>query len=250
RAQLMLALYRAGRQRDALDAYQQARRTLVDELGIEPSTPLRELELAILHQDTTLDRGTGTAARDKSRERVTILFADLVDSQALPRCLDSEELLRLLDRYFAALRAAIERRGGSIETFIGDAVMAVFGGPIDGDDALRAVRAAVDSLAALAALNEEVKGKPPMQLEIRIGLNTCEVSGDDPAGVWGLATGTAVTFAQAAPPGAILLAAETLTLVRGAVKARLAKPRELPKGAPTRAFRLLELVDGADGATR
>jgi len=255
RAQLMLALYRAGRQRDALEAYQQARRMLVDELGLEPSGPLRELEQAILRQDAILDRATPAIPPAQSRKQVTILFADLVESEALAQRLDPEAFRELLDRYFAATRAAIERHGGMIEKFIGDAVMAVFGVPTaHEDDALRAVRAAVDTRAALAALNDQLEHEQGLRLQMRVGLNTGEVFVGDPARVSGLVTGGAVMLAkrleEAAPPGEMLLAAETLTLVRDAVKATLVKSQRLREHAPIRAFQLLELIEGAPAIAR
>jgi class 3 adenylate cyclase/tetratricopeptide (TPR) repeat protein len=250
RAQLMLALYRAGRHHDALQSYQQARRVLVDELGLEPSSPLRELEQAILRQDESLDRAAPPAPPPPSRKKVTILFADLVDSEALAARLDPEALRQLLDRYFRAARGAIERHGGTIEKFIGDAIMAVFGVPVaHEDEPLRAVRAALDTRAALAALNDELEREQDLQLQLRIGLNTGEVFVGDPVDNKALVTGSTVTHAkrleESAPIGEILVGAETLALVRDAVKATPTTLEQRGAQPAIRAFQLLELIEGA-----
>ncbi len=252
RAQLMLALYRAGRQADALEAYSHARRTLDEELGLEPGAQLRELEQAILRQDTALEAPLAAPlVLEERRKTVTILFADLVESTELAEALDPESLRRVLDGYFAAARRAIEGHGGTIEKFIGDAVMAVFGVPVaHEDDALRAVRAAADTRAAVAALSEAVEREHGLRLDLRIGINTGDVYVGDP-GHGGLVTGNAVNVAkrveQAAPSGSIMLGAATLELVRDAVRVKAVKPR---KKTPLPAFRLLELVAGAPSVAR
>ena len=91
------------------------------------------------------------------RKTVTVLFCDLAGSTALGERLDPEALRGLLGRWYEEMRAPIERHGGLVEKFIGDAVMAVFGVPhVHEDDALRAVRAAVEMREALAAMNAEL----------------------------------------------------------------------------------------------
>jgi class 3 adenylate cyclase/DNA-binding winged helix-turn-helix (wHTH) protein len=255
RGQLMLALYRAGRQADALEAYQHARETLVEELGLEPSAQLRELEQAILRQDPALDAPLAAPVVPEERlKKVTILFADLVESTELAEALDPESLRRVLDGYFAAARRAIEHHGGTIEKFIGDAVMAVFGVPVaHEDDALRAVRAANDLRAGVAALSGSVEREQGLRLDLRIGINTGDVYVGHP-GHGGLVTGNAVNIAkrleQVAPSGSIMLGAATLELVRDAVRARAVKPRASAKEKPPPAFRLLELVAGAPAVAR
>jgi DNA-binding SARP family transcriptional activator len=239
RGQLMLALYRGGRQAEALEAYQAARWVLDEELGLEPGPPLRELEQAILRHDTALAAPAAELpATAPSRRTVTVLFADLVDSTSLVEGLDPEAARALLERYFAAVRAAVERHGGVVEKFIGDAAMAVFGIPqAHEDDALRAVRAAVEIRKAAAATDD--------RLVVRIGVNTggVYVGGDEV-----LVTGTGVTLAkrleQAAHGGEILVGATTQRLVRDAVKSRRSKRRD-----PV-AFHLDELIHGAPGIAR
>ena len=149
RAQLMLALYRADRQADALQAYQDARARLVDELGIEPGERLRELERAILAQDPALaapeepqvaeTRAAAVAAAPATRRLVTVVSA------GFPARLDAESLHGRLDAY----AAIAGRHGGQIEGSVGDALVAVFGkAEVHEDDALRAVRAAIELRAA------------------------------------------------------------------------------------------------------
>src|SRR5262245_10381768 len=92
----------------------------------------------------------------EARKTVTIVFADVTGSTALGEQTDPETMRRILERYFEAMRVLLERHGGTVEKFIGDAVMAVFGIPVvHEDDALRAVRAAAEMRARLAVLNEE-----------------------------------------------------------------------------------------------
>src|SRR5271169_4726494 len=110
------------------------------------------------------------------RKTVTVLFCDVVGSTSLGESTDPEALRALLARYFERMSGIVERHGGTVEKFIGDAVMAVFGVPVvHEDDAVRAVRAAVEMREALAVVNDNLaaQGRPP--LHIRIGVNTGEV---------------------------------------------------------------------------
>src|SRR5438094_8301834 len=115
--------------------------------------------------------GTGEA-----RKVVTILFADVMGSTSLGEQLDPERLRALLGAYFAAMSAIIVSWGGTVEKYIGDAVMAVFGVPnVREDDAERALQASLEMRARLAELNVDFERQHHVSLQARIGLNTGEV---------------------------------------------------------------------------
>ncbi len=172
----------------------------------------------------------------EQRKTVTVLFCDVIGSTALGESTDPEALRALLARYFERMKGIIEAHGGTVEKFIGDAVMAVFGVPrLHEDDALRACRAAVEMRAAFSDLG--ING--------RIGVATGEV-------VTGtaerLATGDAVNVAarleQAAAPGEVLIGAETRALAGDAVAAERVDPLTLKgKAEPVPAFRLISAHD-------
>jgi class 3 adenylate cyclase len=247
RGQLMLALYRAGRQADALEAYQHARRALVDQLGIEPSPALRELEQAILRQDDELAPPERPRPVEERRKTVTVLFADIVSSTALGERLGPDATRDVMSRYFAAMRAAIEYHGGTVEKFVGDEVMAVFGVHVaHEDDALRALRAATLMQEGLTALNEVLERERGVRIAIRTGVNTGEVLAGDVSPGYMFVTGDAVNIGkrleQAAAAGEILLGEPTHRLVRHAIVAEAIEPLA--------AFRLLGLVEGAPALAR
>ena len=170
--------------------------------------------------------------------------------------LDSESLRQVMTRYYAAMRSALERHGGTVEKFIGDAVMAVFGVPtLHEDDALRAVRAAADMKAGLAELNLELRQRWDTELLTRTGVNTGEVVAGDPSRGESFVVGDAVNVAarleQLAPPDEILLGDETHRLVRDAVKVEEVEPLTAKgKSQPVRAFRLVEVTAQASGVAR
>jgi class 3 adenylate cyclase/tetratricopeptide (TPR) repeat protein len=187
------------------------------------------------------------------RKTVTIVFSDVTGSTALGERLDPETTRRVMGRYFDAMSAAIERHGGTVEKFIGDAVMAVFGIPtLHEDDALRAVRAAADMQDALAGLNDELERDFGVRIEARTGVNTGEVvAGEGPTLAVGDAVNVAARLEQSAEPGEILLGEPTHGLVRDAVRAEPVQAIHAKgKGEPVPAYRLLEVVAGAEAFAR
>jgi hypothetical protein len=210
RAQLVLALYRSGRQAEALEAYREARDTLVEELGIEPGPALQDLEARVLRQDPGLllpaSRSPAVLAPEpaplpvvreappplrETRRTVTAVFCDLADSTPLAERLDPEAMRVVLGRYFEVAASYFHRHGGTVEKFIGDAVVAIFGLPVlHEDDALRAVRAAVELRDALPELNADLERDFGVALSLRIGVNSGEVVAGDASLGQALVTGT------------------------------------------------------------
>ncbi|MGH2456549.1 MAG: ATP-binding protein, partial [Candidatus Limnocylindria bacterium] len=170
--------------------------------------------------------------------------------------LDPESLREVMTRYFDAMTLVLRRHGATIEKFIGDAIMAVFGLPkLHEDDALRAVRAALETRSALAELNEELQRSYGIQLTNRTGVNTGEVVAGDPTTGQRLVTGDTVNVAarleQAAPANEVLIGELTYQLVRGAVNAEEVEPLELKgKAERVRAYRLLAVSDATEGFER
>jgi class 3 adenylate cyclase len=172
------------------------------------------------------------------RKRVTIVFCDVAGSTALGESIDPEALRSLLAGYFDRMRAIVSAHGGTVEKFIGDAVMAVFGVPVlHEDDALRAVRAAAEMRDAL----------PELGLQARIGVNSGEVvTGTEERLATGDAVNVAARLEQAAAPGEVLLGADTLRLVRDSVEAEALQPLQLKgKSEPVGAYRLVSVRQAA-----
>ncbi|HEX2360568.1 MAG TPA: adenylate/guanylate cyclase domain-containing protein [Jiangellaceae bacterium] len=181
----------------------------------------------------------------EERKLVTTLFADLVGFTAMSERMDAEDVRTVLDRYFARWTATIERHGGVVEKFIGDAVMAVFGMKQSSeDDPERAIFAALDMVESLAALNDDLVAEGGPRLEMRVGINTGEVVigavGERREEEW-LAVGDPINVAsrlqEAAPVNGVLIAHSTFRHVRGVFDVR-----EMPllalkgKSEPTQAY--------------
>ena len=243
RAQLILALYRCGRQADALAVYREGRRLLVDELGVEPGRALQELEQAILRHDPGLDLPKAYVAEPRTapetlvpgesspepvarareeRKVVSVLFADLVGFTAQAEVADPEDVRAALQPFHAAAKREIERHGGTVEKFIGDAVMAVFGAPVaHEDDPERAVRAA---LAIRRWITDEGEG-----LQVRMAVNTGVAIVALDSRPWEgepIAAGDVVNTTQrlqaAAPVNGILVGQQTYRATRNAIDYRQA----------------------------
>jgi class 3 adenylate cyclase/tetratricopeptide (TPR) repeat protein len=184
----------------------------------------------------------------ETRKTVTVLFMDVSGSTALGERLDPESFRRVMARYFDLARACLERHGGTVEKFIGDAVMAVFGVPtVHEDDALRAVRAATELRDELGPLNEELERDYGVSLHLRTGVNTGEVvTGTAERLVTGDAVNVAARLEQAARPGEILLGEQTRQLARDAIEVDPVAPLELKgKAEPLAAHRLVRVLEGA-----
>jgi class 3 adenylate cyclase/tetratricopeptide (TPR) repeat protein len=165
------------------------------------------------------------------RKVVTVLFCDVVGSTALGESIDPEALQGLLASYFERMKTIVESHGGTVEKFVGDAVMAVFGVPVaHEDDALRACRAAVEMRDAL----------PELGVEGRIGVNTGEVlTGTEERLATGDAVNVAARLEQAAEAGEVLIGGETLTLVSASVDVGEERLLELKgKSEPVAAYPL------------
>ncbi len=195
------------------------------------------------------DCGTPTAAARAGtptgeRKLVTVLFADVTGSTTLGERLDPERLREVLETFFAAMREEIEAEGGTVEKFIGDAVMAAFGVPVaHEDDPARALRAAARMLTRLGSVNDELSARHDVRLQIRIGVNTGDVLATvNPQPGEPMVTGDVVNAAArlqaAAEPGTVVLGERT---ARSVPRARLIDLGNLDlkgKAEPVRAYRL------------
>lgn len=198
---------------------------------------------------------TATPAEETTEQRrvVTILFADLASSTALAEDLDPEDARALLADFFGTMAREIHRHGGTVEKYIGDAVMAVFGLPVaHEDDPVRAVRAALDMQVALRQFNEDRHAMDPtaVELQMRIGINTGEVAaaGSASEGRDFLITGDAVNVAarlqQLAAPGTILVGSRTWRATQGAVQYRDLPPATVRNRArPVKIWEALAMTD-------
>jgi class 3 adenylate cyclase len=179
------------------------------------------------------------------RKTVTAVFSDLVGSTPLGERLDPESLREVITRYYDCAAQVLARHGGTIQKFIGDAVLAVYGIPrLHEDDALRAVRAASELGGAIEELNAELEATWRVRLALRTGVNTGEVVvGDAVHGqevVVGDAVNVAARLEQAAGPGEVLIGERTWQLVRDAVTVEPVAPLALKgKGEPVAGFRLV-----------
>jgi class 3 adenylate cyclase/tetratricopeptide (TPR) repeat protein len=187
------------------------------------------------------------------RKTVTVLFCDVTGSTVLGERLDPESFRQVMRRYFDTARRVIERHGGTVEKFIGDAVMAVFGVPVlHEDDALRAVRAAAGLREEISLLNAELEADFGTTVNVRTGVNTGQVvAGTEERLVTGDAVNLAARLEQAAAPGEIIIGPQTWRLVQDAVTAESLEPLRLKgKSQPVVAYRLLQVRDVARARMR
>jgi class 3 adenylate cyclase/tetratricopeptide (TPR) repeat protein len=193
---------------------------------------------------------------NEERKTLTVVFCDLKDSTVLGERLDPEVIGEVLDLYFTAMTRVLTRHGGTIEKFIGDAIVAAFGIPVlHEDDALRAVRAAVEMRVALERLNRQLEAGYGVRLATRAGVHTGEVVIRQAATGQQVLTGdtlnTAARLEQSAGENEILIGEPTYGLVRGAVRVDAVEPLVLKgKAVPVAAYRLHEVTGDEQAARR
>lgn len=247
----MLALYRAGRQADALEAYRAARATLVEGLAIVPGPELRRMQAAILRQDASLllggPRPTAPAGTMQFRRLATIMVADVVAS-SLAGELDPETLHRVLGRYYETVAAIVRGQGAAAERMAGDAVMAAFGISTRGEGhALRAVRAAIDVRVAVARIALDL-ADDGVRLDVRAGIATGEVLASGTSGrqqlVTGEAIGVAAALQHAARWGDVVIGPLTQRLLGAAATVQPFGDLALAgRSEPVPAFRVLDVSE-------
>lgn len=225
RAQLMVALYRSGRQAEALDTYRVARRLLSEELGLEPGPELRSLEQSILRQEESLGPPAPAAPKpmptvaapvrplEDERRPVTVLFADIVGSTALGERLEPDEVKILVGECVTMMSRAVEEYGGTVQAYQGDGICAYFGVPAaHEDDPERAARAALRILEVIRGYAADIERAWGITgFTVRVGVNSGPaavglVGTADPQIVaLGDATNVAARLQAAADPGTILV---------------------------------------------
>jgi len=231
RGHLMLALYRAGRQTEALDVYREFRGVLREELGLETSPLLRELEAAILRHDPALSlsqRATSIATvAALARRPVTVVCVVLQVASNSGTALDPESHEVVNERVVSSLAAVVERYGGKLAISTGERLVGLFGvASVHEDDALRAARASLEGRSRLASEAEILLRCHGVGLACRFGLATGEalVGGSGPLGFAGDVGTRAVTLAEEAEPGQILISRQTHGLAGAGIEAERAGP--------------------------
>ncbi|MGH3117921.1 MAG: BTAD domain-containing putative transcriptional regulator [Gaiellales bacterium] len=254
---LMVALYRASRQAEALDVYRAARAFLLDEMGLEPGPVLRELEEAILRQDPTLElertparaRAGDSSLLPRERRQVTVVVVDVApdaDQRA-----DAEDVMRAGRRAGTVATDVLGSYGGRFERSPGDRLVAFFGFPVaHEDDTLRAVYAALDLRTAVHRLNDGFRPQAG-RYRARVGLETGEVIVGPGSSLADAVRGPVVSAADrlqhAARDAEILVGPGAQRLLRGAV---IMAPVAITPGQPIEAWRVLEVVTQAPAIPR
>ncbi|MDQ3932710.1 MAG: AAA family ATPase [Actinomycetota bacterium] len=258
---LMLALYRAGRQMEALEAYRSARSMLVEDIGVEPGPALRELEAAILRHDPSLwvpayrrevtsDEGGSWLPRE--RRPVTVVAVDLAPS--VEDAADVEAVAQVGARAVCIATEVLERHGGRVERVIGEMVIAFFGFPVaHEDDALRAARAAVEAHRAVEALNDDATRIEGTRFRSRAGIESGDIVVQGPGAglhdVAGTVMSAATRLLQTAVDGWVVVGRGAQRLLRGAVVVKAVDGVTTDRGRAT-TWRVLEILSRAPAVPR
>jgi DNA-binding SARP family transcriptional activator len=227
RGQLMLALYRDGRQAEALEVYREFRSVLRDELGLDPSPHLRELETAILRHDSLLSPVSAATGAPLARRPVTVVCVLLQVASGSGTELDPEAYEVVSEQSVSGLTAILERYGGKLAASANERLMGVFGAAsVHEDDALRAVRATLEARSMFTTETEVLLRRYGVSLACRFGIATGEalVGGSVPLGSAGSAGAQATVLAEAAEPGQILIGGQTQELAAAAIETESAGP--------------------------
>jgi DNA-binding SARP family transcriptional activator len=228
RSQLMLALYRDGRQAEALEVYREFRSVLRDELGLDPSPQLRELETAILRHDSPVSPPVSAAkGAPLARRPVTVVCVLLRVASDSGVALDPEAYEVVSEQSVSGLAAVLERYGGKLAITADERLIGVFGAAsVHEDDALRAVRASLAARDVLAAELPDMLRRYGASLTYRFGVATGEalVGGSVPLGSAGSVSSRAVMLAEDAEPGHVLISGQTQELAAAAIETEPAGP--------------------------
>jgi DNA-binding SARP family transcriptional activator len=244
RGQLMLALYRDGRQTEALEVYREFRSVLRDELGLDPSPQLRELETAILRHDSLAPPVSTETGAPLARRPVTIVCILLGLASNSGMDLDPEAYEVVNEQSVSGLTAVLERYGGKLAISADERMIGVFGAAsVHEDDALRAVRASLEARRVLGSEMVDMLRRYGVSLTCRIGVATGEalVGGSVPLGSAGNVSAQAVMLAESAEPGQILIGRQTQQLAAAAIETESAGPDRFILRAAQAAVRPLAL---------
>ena len=247
RGQLMHALYRDGRQAEALEVYREFRDVLRDELGLDPSPQLRELETAILRHDS-LASPVPVTEGPLARRPVTVVCVLLRVVSSLGAALDPEAYEIVNEQSVAGLTTVLEQYGGKLAISASDRLIGVFGAAsVHEDDALRAVRASLEARRVLGTETAVLLQRYGVSLACRIGVATGEalVGGSVPLGSAGNVGAEAVLLAEAAEPGQVLIGQQTQELAAAAIETDTAGPGRFVLRSAAEAVRPLAVrLDG------
>jgi DNA-binding SARP family transcriptional activator len=227
RSQLMQALYHDGRQAEALEIYREFRSVLRDELGLDPSPQLRELETAILRHDSLAAPASPPPGETLARRPVTVVCILLRVASDSGLALDPEAYEAVSEQSISGLAAVLERYGGKLANPADERLIGVFGADsLHEDDALRAVRSSLAARRVLVDELAEMQQRSGASLTCRLGVATGEalIGGSVPAGSAGNVSAQAVLLAEAAEPGQILISGPTQELAAAAIETERAGP--------------------------